>query len=148
MTESPEKFVPVDVRPGPCTSAERDDHLRAFIDTFVERRRRERARHILLEAPHKAKRDLYKLIDHWLRDDLVSELTGPSPFPSALERRFGTLRGVYIDARLGCSRLTAPEAATTAALESVDAIFCFDRGRKALLFHHHGWVFLCESNPA
>lgn len=144
MKNSPEKFVPVDVRPQPCTEDERTEHLEAFIAAFVEEHRRDRARHIMLEAPHKALDELHKLPD-WVRDARASELVGSAGFPAALARRFGTRRGVYVDQSLHCACLTSAEAATWAGMKSSDAIFSMEPGVTALLFHHEGGIWLCES---
>lgn len=145
MSKKPEKFKPVDVRPKPCSDSERDHHLRAFIATFVEPDRRRLARHILLESPQKAHGELGKMLEHWVRQDLTTELLGSSSFPTALERRFRSARGIYIDASLQAASVTAPEAATLAP--DADAIFSLEPGKTAIIFHHSGASWLCEKNP-
>lgn len=137
-----EKFTPVDVRPQPCTDAQRDTHLRAFVASFVAPLHRSRCLHILIDAPHKARYELHKL-EHWLAPQRCRKLAGSAGFPRPLHDRFGTSRGVYFDEEAECCMVTAAEAATLAA-QWLDAIFSLVAGELALFFHHDDGVYLCE----
>ena len=46
-----DKFAPVEVNPKPCTDADREAHLRAFVKSFIIKPRRERCIHIFIECP-------------------------------------------------------------------------------------------------
>jgi hypothetical protein len=138
-----EKFEPVELNPQPCADADREAHLRAFVASFILKPRRDRCSHILIESPSKATRELHH-IDRWLDPVVSSELEGSAGFPSRLASTLGSARGVYFDGSLPSSLLTPAEAATLATRNASDAILSIVPGKRALVFHHEGSVFLCE----
>jgi hypothetical protein len=56
-----EKFEPVEVNPKPCAEADREAHLRAFINSFIIKPRRGRCIHIFIESPQKAAREFHQI---------------------------------------------------------------------------------------
>ena len=138
-----EKFKPVEVNPEPCSDVDRDLHLRAFVNSFVVRPRRDRCLHIFVECPEKAAREFHQ-IDSWLDRRWARELKGAASFPRALQQAFESVRGVYFDGSSPSVLLTAAQAATVATQDSSDAILSLVAGGRALVFHHEGAVYLCE----
>jgi hypothetical protein len=138
-----EKFEPVEVNPRACPDADRESHLQAFVSSFIVKSRRDRCLHILLESPSKARRELHH-IDRWLDPNLSRELDGSSGFPGPLEATLGSNVGVYFDDSLRSHLLTPAEAATLATVHAADGILSLVPGKRALVFHHEGAVYLCE----
>ena len=138
-----ESFKPVEVNPGPCSDVDRDLHLRAFVNSFIVRPRRDRCRHMFVECPEKATREFHQ-IDSWLDRRWARELKCAASFPRALQKAFESVRGVYFDGSSPSVFLTAAQAATVATQNSSDAILSLVAGRCALVFHHEGGVHLCQ----
>jgi hypothetical protein len=136
-----EKFEPVDVNPEPCTDGDREAHLRAFVNSFIIKPRRDRCIHIFIESSEKARRELHQ-IDRWLDPKVSRELEGSARFPRPLQKALGSARGVYFDGSCPSHLLTPAEAATLAT--DRDAILSIVPGKRALVFHHEGSVYLCE----
>ena len=137
-----ETFKPVEVNPEPCSDVDRDLHLGAFVSSFIVGPRRDRCLHIFVECPDKAAREFHQ-IDRWLDRRWARELKGAG-FPRALQKAFESVRGVYFDGSSTSVLLTAAQAATVATQDSSDAILSLVAGRRALVFHHEGAVYLCE----
>lgn len=138
-----DKFVPVEVNSEPCADTDREVHLRAFVKSFIIEPRRDRCIHIFIESLQKAVRELHQ-IDRWLDLEVSRKLEGSASFPRSLQNALGSARGVYFDGSSPCHLLTPAEAATLATEHSSDAILSLVPGKRALVFHHEGHVYLCE----
>lgn len=128
--------VPIEVSPGPCSEEEARQHLRAFIEAFVQRDSRSRFQYFLFDKFNPAK--LWAGGDlHGLDSRYQTMLPSRDTFPDALAQRFGSTRGVYFTSDGECSKLTAAEAGS---LYDEDAILSLEPGKTALVFNHEGYI--------
>jgi hypothetical protein len=101
----------------------------AFLDGFVVKTKRERARKLLLGTSEQRIAALQKLPE-WLEPALQTELKGKSASPQQLEARFGKLEGHLID-HSGVCRVTIDEAQGVAD-GGFGALFISDNGKVGL----------------
>lgn len=136
--------MPAEVNPQPCPPEEAEKHLRAFAQSFVDRKHTGRWIHLLIEKPEKAENALHKF-EHHLNESCCKEIgRGADTFPSSLAKVYGSRRGVYFDGSESPCRVSIAEAATLATERYADAIFSLDAGRRAIFFHHSSGAWVCE----
>lgn len=92
----PDKFQYFDVNPTPVDEQDVKEALRDCIRRFVQKNKQDRARLTLLN-PKKRDNGIRKLWT-WLESSTGEELGGSAGFPQNLQKRFGELLGIYVDA--------------------------------------------------
>lgn len=119
--------------------------MRAFIRHFIHPSFQSRWMHCLQESPGKAAAHLHRFDkDH--DPHYCCEMNGPDTFPRSLQAAYGSERGIYFDGGSPPCRMTAAEAATTAAEQCRDALLSLTQGKRALFFHHSGTTWRCEQS--
>jgi hypothetical protein len=138
-----EKYAPVPVNPRTASTADVEEHLRAFVATFIQSPARHRWEHCLLVVPQKARQHLahfYVDFEH----ALCRRILGGDRFPLRLAGIYGNQVGVYFDGNPNVLLVTAAEAATLATEDFSDALLSLVPGKLALFFEHEGGVWACE----
>lgn len=111
-----------------------DEHMTAFVESFVEGNRRDRWLYLLLERPKNVFRNSHKLYNDLNRSQCfrckdTNEI--------ALDQR-----GVYYDFYSAPKNLTLREALLVGA--DSDGIFSIKPGKIALYFFHESEIWLCK----
>lgn len=117
----------------PATSEKAQEHLEAFIQSFVDPDRRERWTMFMLKKPEKAAAELHKLP---LDPRRTRWLEGPERNYSEYLRYAGGRLGIYFTFRTDPVWIAADEAASRADCDFEDAILSIEPGKLAIYFSH------------
>ena len=142
-----------------CSQAELDDHLRAFISTFVLPQAQPRWQEFLIskranwsdiprsprnaEIVRKAAAVLRTFPNYQRHCVLVG---GSDRSEDHYGATFRTSSGVYFELGTPPCRITALEAETRFSTEGSSALLSFEPGKKALFFCHDGGIWKCEKS--
>lgn len=117
------------------TSAEvYEEHIRAFVASFIEKMRQDRWLYLLLERPKSAFKNSHKLYGDISRKYCVPSDNINSLLPKQV--------GVYYDFYFAPCDLTVEDAITISS--GNDAIFSIHPGKLAIYFFHESEILLCQ----
>jgi hypothetical protein len=116
-----------------ATSEECQEHLEAFIQTFIAPSRRERWTLFMFKKPEKAAVELHRLP---LDPRRTTWLEGPERTYSEYLRYAGARLGIYFNFRADPVWMAADDAASRADCDFEDAILSIEPGKLAIYFSH------------
>ena len=126
--------------PIPCSAQEENEHLRAFIISFINEPSRVHYQQALIErrvALNSALEELEQRLDtQYCR--LIKDADG------FLQRPARSTLGIYLDGQEGPYKITALDAGTISNWQGCDAIFSVDVGRMAMFFSRKGYALGCK----
>jgi hypothetical protein len=125
-------------------------HFTAFVNSFVQKSRRERWLHYLLKRPNQPKkwRNLFNELENQLESERysivehsqVEELRQSS---IAIAKRVGEDKGLYYGFCDEPKLLSVEDAFIMGSMD--DAIFSIVPGKIAIVFNSDGFVYLCKT---
>jgi hypothetical protein len=127
--------------PQPCSSELLEEHLAAFIDAFVSKHRRERARLMLIDKPTSRSEGLRDM-HAWLDSRFADDLDGQETFAQVLAKIHNNPIGVFMSVEQICC-MKLDEAVSEATFGSEDGLFSVTPGKLAFWFSHHGDIVRC-----
>ena len=124
-------------RPDPICDAETyGAHVRAFVEAFVQRERRERWLHLLLHRPKQLTKNSSKLRSHLDRRYCIEV--------SDLTSLLNDQDGVFCDLGFASGPVVITTLRALKLGDFRDAIFSMAPGTLAVYFFHEGTAFICR----